>query len=237
MVTMYAAENKGYLPPRFRHENGAYSGYHHTMIAYERERKFTNGLARLLEAGIAKTPKVFFCPTFPINAYAPENQLAGGNWPFDVVDRGLDSNSRTSYSWMPHWKYKNNAQTSRWDKLKEIPKDLSYCMDVANVSGNVSHSFRNNVSWNLLFSDGHVSSVVAPIVLNEMKKREATYPMDAQGQRLAITDTWNDTSSSHVDDYRDALETLAMGGGREVTPTKMRARLKHEQNGTVTRNK
>lgn len=236
MTVMYANENNGYLPPRFRFNNGDYTGYHHTMITYEGDRKFTNGLSRLLESKVAKSAKAFFCPTFPIAAYAPETQLAGGNWPYDVVAAGLDTNARTSYTWMPHWKYKNAKQTARWDKIKEIPKNLSYCMDVANVSGNISHSFRSSVSWNLLFSDGHVNTVLAPIVFAEMKKRESQVAPDASGQRLSITDTWNDTSSSHVDDYRDALETLAMGEGREVTAAKLRARVKHNQDGTVVRN-
>lgn len=243
-AVMYANENKGALPPRFRSvSKQPYSGYHHTMIARDGQAPAGEqacGLGRIFERKFITDARVFFCPTFPIPSYSPDVQLSPLGWPYNRDPNDADPekrNARTSYAWMPSWRLKGGVQEAAYEKLKQVPKTRTLCMDVANLSGSVSHSFRGNVSWNLLFGDGHVQAVVAPVVYAEMKKREYQTPLDSNGQRTAITDFWNDQPNNHVDDYRDALETLAMGEGREVKPgAKMVRRLTHKPDGTIVRN-
>ncbi|MFT3788416.1 MAG: prepilin-type N-terminal cleavage/methylation domain-containing protein [Tepidisphaeraceae bacterium] len=257
LVIMYATQNKGALPPRFRADasNGSgptsFTGPHTTIIASELNLTtgvwYSYGFGRLVEARITRDPRAFFCPVFPIKAYSPEVQLPERKvgttvyrWPFNADIGNADgdyTNARTSYMYLPHWRWLDpssvSSDTARKDgaykTLREVPKEKVLAIDILNTSKNISH-MRNNVpSWNMLFPDGHVVNVAAPLVLKEMKSREST----VASVKTEITDAWGDLVDGkgyHVDDYRDMLETMA--AGRAVANPKI-GRVKHPRPATA----
>src|SRR3954468_3019791 len=166
---VYAANNHGYLPPRFREEvpsKYTYYGPHLTMLSLQDNsttdsQKLPCGLARLYTTKCISSPKALFCPNYPVPSYSPEVQLSISTWPFGVIGNA-DTNVRTSYMWMPHWKWLKSSggtQVAGYLQLNKIPKDKALSMDVALLSGTISHMYRNKPSWNVLFPDGHVQSV------------------------------------------------------------------------------
>ena len=211
---VYAAGNHGFLPPRFRDEvPSKFKGFmpHWTLInlrdnSSTDSQKIPCGLARLYTTKCLSSPKALFCTNYPVPSYSPEVQLSVSTWPYGVIGV-VDSNVRTSYMWNPHWKWMGSAsdgnQVARYTKLAQVPKDKALSMDVAMLSTTISHMYRNKPSWNVLFPDGHVQSVESQLLLSEMKKYDS---LDK-----AVTDSWNDASNTHVDDYRDILETQAKG--------------------------
>jgi len=214
---IYADLANGGLPPRFRGEvPSKFKGFmpHWTLLNLQDNSstdkdKLPCGLARLYTTKCVSSPKAFFCPNYPVPSYSPEVQLSVSSWPFGVIGV-VDTNVRTSYMWNPTWKWMGSAsngnQVAAYTKLKQVPKDHVLAMDVAMLSGTISHLYRNKPSWNLLFPDGHVQTVESALLLKEMKKREA-----ANSDSKQITDNWNDGPNFHVDDYRDILETEARG--------------------------
>jgi hypothetical protein len=211
---IYANTNHGYLPPRFREQvpgglsNTLYKYYgpHLTMICFDEVGPCA--LAQLYVAKCLTSARALFCTNYPVPGYSPDVQLSVATWPYGVAGV-VDTNVRTSYMWMPHWKYLRTTagvvQIAGYLRLRQIPKDKALSMDACNLTGNISHNYRNSPSWNILFSDGHVVTVVSPLPYTEMKPREAS-------GNTNYTDQWDDTPQySAIDDYRDILETQARG--------------------------
>lgn len=223
-VMVYANTNRDFLPPRWREgvigSSAEYYGAHLTLIQtpYNTSAgpQTTASFGRLVETRTARDANIFFCPSYPQPGYSPEIQLSTKTWPFGVAGV-VDTNTRSSYHWMPHWKYTRTRtgfiQDAAYKKLKDVPRTKALAMDVMMLSNLVSHPYRNSVSWNMLFKDGSVQTIGSPLLLAEMRRREATV-----GNRDLITNTWNDTTAHHFDDYRDILETQAFGGDPRSRP-------------------
>jgi prepilin-type N-terminal cleavage/methylation domain-containing protein len=219
----YAVHNKGYLPPRFRTEYrearfGSYYGPFLSYFPWDGRADRTAGPGRLLELKYLGNPRVLFCTNAPHPNFAPEEQLITPDWP-----RGLSFNPRMSYQWMPHWKNARDRrrgsayeffQDGGWLKLDEMPKDKVLAMDLLVASAFISHPNRKGPSWNMLYSDGHVKSVVSDLVLKELRLRETLDP--------TMLDNWNDSTNYHFDDVRDILETVAQGGNPRSRPLQRR---------------
>lgn len=232
-VLVYANTNKDLLPPRWREgvvgSPAEYYGAHLTLIQTPYNTngnpQTTASFGRLVETRTVRDANIFFCPSFPQSGYSAEVQLSTKTWPFGVAGV-VDTNVRSSYHWMPHWKYVRTrtsiVQEGGYKKLKEMPRTKAMALDVMNLSNNISHPYKNSVSWNVLFKDGSVQTVTSPLLLSEMKRRERTV-----GDTGLITNTFNDTTAYHFDDYRDILETQAFGGDPRSRP--LTQRVKHPQ--------
>jgi prepilin-type N-terminal cleavage/methylation domain-containing protein len=212
-IIMYANDNKGVLPLRFRGgeyapggETGTYLSPHYTYFPqYNSSPRVTCGFGRLYETKYVKTPKLFYCPTFPDQNWSFEYQPGPPeDWPFGtIVPPGANGNTRCSYHWMPHWRSERTSaftatRQAGFQKLKEVKRDKCLALDLLSTQrvNQMSHyDGKGNCSWNLLFSDGHVAMVESKIVSAELTRRGGVEDRD-----------WD-----KFDDFRDILEWQAEG--------------------------
>src|SRR5207253_6403488 len=125
--------NKGVLPPRFRQENRAKFDYYAQFLSYfpyDGDVDKTCGFARLVETKFITDKRALFCTNYPDPAFSPEEQLNGHpDWP-----RNLSFNPRTSFMYMPHWRWVTlpGSTTATHDgayrKIREIPKEKCQAM-------------------------------------------------------------------------------------------------------------
>lgn len=231
---MYAAETKGWLPPRMRgtlavnHSKFPYYSPHLTYFptgeGYDGSRAEAAGPAYLLDRKYIRDARVLFCPGFPAPEFALENQLDDtkpGAWPYTTVAFG-NGNTRMSYQWLPHWiklqtgiatPGSTNWKHASYRKLSQLPKNRALCMDMTQGNNRLSHDDRKKgPTWNLLFRDGSVQTVSTKLALIPMANR----PEDAE-----LVNSWNDGSNvreTWFDDTRDILETIVEGKDPKSSP-------------------
>lgn len=208
-VNIYAVANKGSLPRHFREGVWqTYEGPHWTLITTD-DGMGANGLGLLYVSKAVQSPKIFFCPMYPIPSYSPDVQLKDNAWPLGDPNVTIgDTNYRTSYHWNAHWKRLTPTNTTQqktaYKKLREVPRTKFLAYDVTNFSQNISHTYRGVPTWNALFIDGSALSVKSKTLIDWMKKREK----DPTPPGMVM---WNDGDATDFDDYRDILETEAQG--------------------------
>jgi prepilin-type N-terminal cleavage/methylation domain-containing protein len=216
---IYAAENRGFLPARFREGAGYDQPFWSYLVQDINDSKIPRyGLGLLYERGYIKTEKVFYCPGGRAH---PNHNLDEFPQPW-MSDKSI--NYRTSYSFNPHYALKTPGDTNS-PKITAYPrinqKDWKYksiALDLISSSEKISHFSGNEkiASWNVAYADGHVTLARSKLVQDQMK---------ARGR---IDDDKGQTSSFNwglMDDYRDMIETVA--DNRNPKDRSLTNRVKH----------
>lgn len=238
-VTAYAADNKGLVPPRMRGElpdNHTKFAYYSPHLMYfvtgeavypsapSTEVTVTYSFARLWEKKYVTDKRLFYCPVSPHPFFDLDFQPGPPTaWPFGTTNTmGFNNgNTRSSYMWMPHWKYIRNrfrAQTidGEFKKLSEFKKNKAVALDVLRKSTEISHygGLKRVPSWNLLFSDGHVVTVRSDAAYEQFQKyKSVTVDPEVVGGPPN-----DDVARQYLDDIRDILETDATIGNPRTKP-------------------
>jgi prepilin-type N-terminal cleavage/methylation domain-containing protein len=211
----YANDNKGNLPERFRYFKSnlpparndftepwwSYIVRETKSTAYEPSYLFQTG--RLFITKYIKSAECCYCPAglddinFGLQLYAPPWPQNYGVGPTDI---------RSPYSWCPYYNFVNipgvgNANDSAFTKLNQFPKTKLLAFDLINEPRDIMHKGRSykNPSWNCLFIDGHVVTVISPQLYHLMKFEGS------------IQTGTGSTDWQRFEDYRDVLETQANG--------------------------
>ncbi|MBC7784660.1 MAG: type II secretion system protein [Burkholderiales bacterium] len=237
---MYAGDNKGALPRRMRGTyldpaGGAYQSYYSPHLTYFPTDQFGRcGMGLLINLpGPTAGPGAYvtnprpnyvtkitlFCPTTVAPTFQPDDQLQQEKtWPDQLPPTVTGGNPRSSYSWLPHWRWATKTASGPQEvwakKLADWPQYKCLIIDILHDPGQVSHKdVRNNsATWNLGFKDGHVSSVKSKLVYSEFKKRFGTNIANG-------TNSWNDTNHFGISDLINILETESRGQNPFQRPT------------------
>jgi prepilin-type N-terminal cleavage/methylation domain-containing protein len=228
---MYAADNRGWLPQRFRDDakgDGTNVGSSTTLT----EEYFlffadTPGKGAPVNSNIGQLVVNKYLTSsgqFPNSTAANPIPDSPFYWcPLEQVDNGLFSpsssmnNYHSSYLFNPHWCYSSGSNMrTQYRTINQLPNDKALVMDVVYDNKTIAH-FGNGKrpSWNLAFKDGHAVTVSSVDLANELASR-------GTGWKLG-----------RMDDYVNFLETDAQGqatstgsssnpynwGKRVVTPT------------------
>jgi prepilin-type N-terminal cleavage/methylation domain-containing protein len=211
----YANDNKGNLPERFRYFKNdvppARSDFTYPWWSYIVresgetifEPNYFWGTGRLFMTKYIKSAECCYCPAGPddpnfgYNLYAPP-------WPKNYGPGGADI--RSPYSWCPYYNVVNipgiagPANDSAFTKLNLFPKTKLLAFDLINDANDTMHKGRayKNPSWNCLFIDGHVVTVISPLLYRQMAAEGSIHTNSAAD--------WQ-----RFEDYRDILETQANG--------------------------
>ena len=233
----YAHNNRDYLPipGQFWDGNNPANGRHRIaspFYTYQVKSKNTPfEVERVVQLGLLFATKFMasgegcYCPggfddpNFGYNFFKKP-------WPQDHA-----TEYRSSYSYNPY--YNNNSpienyhnsgkvaygQTSAFPRASKFPKTKLLAMDLIDTPQNITHKGRGvKPAWNCLFIDGHVTTVISPVLHKQMIARGS-----ANG-------SW-----PKFEDYRDILETQA--NGFELTGS-LTNRVSHaakgEKNGGTT---
>lgn len=121
--------------------------------------------------------------------------------------------ARSSYIYNPHWAFAAGSTTLKipwYRKLNNLPRQKVLAIDMIYDFNSIAHAFqsRNTAQWNMVFKDGHVSSVASKYVYDQLKNRGMAFP---------------NTSWGRLSDYIDILETVAEG--KDPTATALNARV------------
>jgi prepilin-type N-terminal cleavage/methylation domain-containing protein/prepilin-type processing-associated H-X9-DG protein len=209
---MYANANKGFLPQRAGDGNGAagipswqwnspsvasYVVQDATAIGWVLEADPGANIGRLIVNGFLggkATPEKFYqyqkhIPTYMVRFCPGQDPTRTSIW-------WMHGNS--SYLFNPHWAWYtgpdgNNYKVTAYRKLRDLPKNKALVMDAVIEVGALSHLRGNVAPINIAFSDGHVSTANDRGLVGKL-------------------DTWPVGSDSiRWDDFRDRLETVAVG--------------------------
>lgn len=203
---MYAQDNKGWMPQRFR-DNSSLTGLTASTLTEEYFLWFADSPTK------KTSPLNCNIGQLVVNKYLPSNGVFPGNtfntplpdspffWcPVMPDDSGLFShgsyNSHSSYLFNPHWcYYDSSGHTRTWyRKFDQLPKDKVLVMDVVYDNNSIAHVGNGKrPSWNLAFKDGHAETVVSVELANELIGR---------GTGWKLPRMW---------EYVDYLETTAAG--------------------------
>ena len=161
----YAADNKGFLPEYRRYDQGTPTNptiYQYTLTYTTDSGTGTNdygsNMGRLTFRKYLTT-KMYVCPA------QPDAQLFGGRLNFHYNPHPAIINGRTSTDW-------DNNSTSRYKRLKQVPRDNAIIVDTIYDQSTTSHMDpKKKALWNLAFPDGHVASVASPSVFNSLSGR------------------------------------------------------------------
>jgi hypothetical protein len=169
-------------------------------------------------------PRCFYCPAYP----DPSFNYDEFNKPWTVASSpgGTNGQWRSGYLYNPHWKFIRPFPTGgsgvAYPKLKDLPKDRCMLLDICYSTQYISHGSNDKApSWNLLFKDGHVSTVRSQFCREAMEGRYTS-------QGLAGGNSQKDWNL--FDNYRDILETeaagqnprvAAIGGGAPMGPKRV----------------
>jgi prepilin-type N-terminal cleavage/methylation domain-containing protein len=202
--TMYANANRGYLPARFR-EGSAYTEPLWSYFFDDNGKLFQLGL--LWQNKYISDPRVFYCP----------GGRADIRFSYDDSPKPfLSDNSftyRSSYNWSPHYALQVPGNTgsmklTAYPKLVKFPKTKALVLDLVVSAGYLSHFTGGErvPSWNVAFSDGHVTMARSKVIYDQMLARG---PNNVSG---------NATNWLLMDDYRDMIETVANGDNLFARP-------------------
>lgn len=121
----------------------------------------------------------------------------GATWPTGAFKY------RTGYTYNPHWKQMPSStgptRLMGFSRLADYNKHRMLIGDLirSSLGDDISHRTSGSATWNMAFSDGHVQTIVAPVVMRAM----------AKGGSADSGNTW-----ARMDNYRDMLEVIAYGG-------------------------
>ena len=230
---MYAGDNHGYLPQRFRDGKEAIGG-NSNRFQYS---SFNNipapaydpgaNIGRLAAAGYLgaksfdwntlKPGSMSDTHLFPIR-FDPGQEPSG----LALTDYG------SSYLYNPHWSISqtdNTSDVSWYHKLQDFSQYKAVCCDNIMEGGNIAHIKGNRAWFNVLFKDGHCATAMDTIIVPALVGRPTA------------------GKTARVDDYVDIIETEALGKNPNTTnadpntrPTSASAPLVHRidnYHGTV----
>ena len=233
----YAQNNRDFLPipGQFWDGNDPKKGRHRIAspfytyqvksagAPYEVERVVQLGL--LFATKFMQSAEGCYCPG------GLDDPSFGYNWFKKPWPQDQATEYRSSYSYNPY--YNNNSpienyhnsgstafgQTSAYPRVSKFPKTKLLAVDLIDTPQNITHKGRGvKPAWNCLFIDGHVTTVISPVLHQQMIARGS-----ANG-------SW-----PKFEDYRDILETQANGFELTGSLTNRVSHLpKGEKNGGTT---
>jgi prepilin-type N-terminal cleavage/methylation domain-containing protein len=185
LATMnYSVENRGYLPEYRKYDRWDHGSsgsgpsasytYFTFTLAYTNDNNKTpddgSHIGRLIFKKYLTTDKILTCPA------SADGSFFGG---------------RAAYLYNPHpalvegttggW---NTNSTTRWKRVKDIPKDRALACDMIYDQGTISHWGGKNhaASWNLAYTDGHVTLATAQKLYDTLKS--TARPVASKWERL-----------------------------------------------------
>lgn len=212
--TTYAADQRGFLPMRFREKVQVYDQPFWSYLVQDKKPSppVRYGLGLLYERKYVRAEQLFYCPggrahpDFNYDSFPKP-------WLSDLA--ATSPNYRTSYSYNPHYALERpgdptSNKITAYAKLNKFPRNKALLLDLLSGPQRISHfsGGERTPSWNLAFSDGHVTLVRSKIVFDQMKLR-GDLTDDAKG---------SDPNWKLMDDYRDLLETQADGQDPRARP-------------------
>lgn len=222
-MRMYADANKGQLVPFYGYRTLAKSfTAPETSLRIKNDGQEFDDPAKetVFHAGLLYKTKVLGSGRV---AYCPGNYddkdfgwtAMEDNWP---KDKG--KTYRADYAYNPHWRYhtvKNEERQLAYPKLEKLPRTRILAGDNMTASKYLNHGRDGNrPTWNLVFGDGHVTTVTSVELYKHMRQL-------GEGGKNWIK----------FENYRDILETLADGGDPHSHPnglggsTEATGRVKH----------
>lgn len=233
-TNMYAIDNKGWLPQRFR-DNTRGDGTNLGSSTTLTEEYFlwfsdTPGKGTPVNCNIGQlvvNKYLTISGQYPNSSSTYPMPDSPFYWcPLQQMDNGLFApssamtNYHSSYLFNPHWCYSSGTnRRTQYRTMSQLPNNKVLVMDVVYDANSISHYGNGrNPSWNLAFKDGHAVTVQSLELAQELVGRPAAFS----------TGTLN-----RMDDYVDFLETDAQGlptatgkssnpynwGARVTTPT------------------
>jgi prepilin-type N-terminal cleavage/methylation domain-containing protein len=228
-IIMYTGANKGSMPTPVT-ANPVGEGVLTPECSYQvgtgnPTSKFF-GFGLLYTQKFITSPKVFYCmaqprPDFDYNMFPQP-------WLSSTLSSGTWDTWRTSYLYMPHVDEKGKF---RWPKFQQIPKDRALALDVCFETATTSHLSKAQPSWNLVFKDGHVSTVISKFAYDVMDKKYQGSPLGSITGGNSQKNFQYTNSNPNFDTYRDILETEAagrdprtssIGGGKPMSDTRVK---------------
>jgi len=232
---MYADDNNGYLPERFRdyeadnsgtgpiNETGYASGRPDYFMYASMDKSGTfsapgygdtgANIGRLMADRYLGGKSFDWAPL--VNASPPALQLSDLTWypiRFDPgqVPSGLAlTDYYNAYIYNPHWAHSNLFTTDYWvswyKKLHDLSSYKALAMDQIYDIGDCAHVRSNSMAVNILFKDGHVATATDTIVLKMVR---ASSIQNCVYTTAAPTD---------LDDAVDILECEAQGKNPRTT--------------------
>lgn len=183
----YAAENKGFLPLRgeyfksndaangryqYKYPNYAYEIHSNGSWSSQQDKCVNTGL--LFAKGYIKSGESLYCPISyddPNFGWDAMKNANGNAFPTDG-----STTYRSSYSFVPYYSVvlipdygsppkPTYANELPWLKVSKYPKTKMLATDLINDKSSIMHGVGGgkNPTWNCLFADGHVVSVVSPL--------------------------------------------------------------------------
>ena len=236
----YANDNRGFLPLRGQYfkSNDSSQGRFQLKYPFYTYQVKSNGqdfsvervvqLGLLFAKGYIKAPEAMYCPigwddpSFGYDTFPKP-------WPMDK-----NTEYRSSYTYNAYFNVTlipdygalpgtpTVANESAFAKISKFPKTKLLATDLLDASNNVAHKFQlKRPSWNVLFIDGHATTVVSKVLYDQMASRGSA------------NQSWG-----KFEDYRDILETL--GNGWALDQSQLTGRVTHvsapktETNGGTT---
>jgi type II secretory pathway pseudopilin PulG len=158
----YAADCRGYIPEYRKYDQGSPTNptfYTYTLTYTVDSGTGTNDYGSSMGRLVFRrylTSKMYNCPA------QPDDQLFGGRINYHYNPHPAIINGRTN-AW-------DTNATTRWKKLKDVPKDRLLLVDTVYDIAQISHTDpRKKASWNCAFPDGHVVSVACPELFDSIK--------------------------------------------------------------------
>lgn len=223
----FANDNKGKLPESFRptQANGrqpfwAYIAKNAATTGLPSNVEGTTNLGRLYGARYFKSPEVAYCPA----------DLTNRDFGYESFPKPWLTNTaamyRASYPFNPYCNQTTSAtdRLPAFTRLNLFPKSRIVALDVIDNAGNVMHLGRKKYpSWNCLFKDGHVTTVISPLLYKQMQ-------LYGSANSSAVGTT--PSAFDKFDLYLDILETQANGWPIKTTQLGLQVRVLHISNET-----
>jgi prepilin-type N-terminal cleavage/methylation domain-containing protein len=202
-ITNYAVNNKGALPTPY--SSKPYTPEDTYRPGNGDPTTTFYGFGLLYSTKMLANGKVFYCPAearpdFDYNSFPQP-------WLFAKLPGGALDSWRTSYLYLPHADDKGNV---RYIKLQQVPKDRCLSLDVCFEPSSTTHRSKGGPAWNLVFKDGHVSTVISKFAYDVMDKKYQGSPLGSiTGGNCQKNFQYK--ANPNFDTYRDILETVADG--------------------------
>jgi prepilin-type N-terminal cleavage/methylation domain-containing protein len=205
---MYSTENRGAIPGDYYDfmNNGSYWPlYSYLQIKnasdYDNPSK-TYNVGRLYRLNYFKAADAAYCPAADPNDanFGRNNMMPAAGWL-------RKSDTRASYTYLPHWIQHSAAPTRRtFTRLNRLPQHKMLAGDIFVQGDYIQHvDHRKMPTWNLVFRDAHVERVASKEVYDQIWK--------VGGATKTTSTDW-----IRYDNYRDMLECLAYGQSLMANP-------------------